>query len=470
MLVDLKEMIDKPVLEFDRDHWLPPGHLDDIGSNTLLTDETLREVIMSQTIPFNMWHPIDRFCAAVNARGWPAGAFIKLVDTTSDAQLAQWTDRRGKTALHWAAEHFGWCMSRSFGSESSRYIARRGYGELCMMLIANGANQNALDSKKRTPFACLLRALQTKMDSWFDSDLCDAVAQWGQCIQDAGVSLYAYVLAENRAQSRHGSAASNLRIRCKEHPWACRLIILKASTLAIEVGFSVPRHLWQYNPPPGSWRNEDHRLEKIGWIPYSYFEGDDCILWQQVESRRINLPPLPVCPYQVSSLGESISRAWEEWFTGVQDDHGFVCMTLPRPPSVTRERGRTRRAASLPPPTTVPDRFPQVPNEQRIIYQFAGGRWISEPHRCPLDLKWKSAYCSTNDIWASRRRCMLGRCDDGEPDLLDSRHWEVDLLDDESNIEIARRFTDRFRPEWRSIVEENHIRRQRRAELGMSTT
>jgi hypothetical protein len=108
--------------------------------------------------------------------------------------------------------------------------------------------------------------------------------------------------------------------------------------------------------------------------------------------------------------------------------------------------------------------------ERCLIFMGTADGWISNPHKCPLDLTWKSTYCTTNDWRLSRRRCMLGRCDDGEPDLLHSRHWEVKLLDDESNIEIARRFTDRFRPEWRHIIEENHRMRQRRAELGMSAT
>jgi hypothetical protein len=62
---------------------------------------------------------------------------------------------------------------------------------------------------------------------------------------------------------------------------------------------------------------------------------------------------------------------------------------------------------------------------------------------------------------------MLGQCDDGEISLLSSRYWEVELLDDESNIETARRFTNRFRPEWRPVIEENRRRRQRCAELGI---
>lgn len=459
---DLNELPDMSTVDLSRDHYVCYLHLDGIGSNSLLTDEALREVIMSQTVPFNQWHPIDRFCAAVNARGWSAEAFVKLVDAASDVQLAQWKDRQGRTALHWAAEHFGCWMSRPAGFAMSRQ-----YGELCMILIVNGADRNALDSEKRTPFVCLLRALHTGMAYWLESDLCDAVAQWGQYIQDTGVSLHAYVLAENLAQSRHGSAAPNLSIRCcKGYPWTCRLIISETLTLAIEVGFSIPHRVWQYNPPPGTWRKENHGLDKIGWEPFGYFEGDDYVLWQQVEDSNLDLPPLPFCPYKASSFTENAAQAWEEWFTGVQDDHGFVCMTMQRPPQVPQERRRTRRAASLPPPTTMLEWLSQTPDEQYIICQSTEDRWVSNPHICPLDLKWKSAHRSTNDGWASRRRCMLGRCDDGEPYLLETRHWEVKLLDDESNIEITRRFADRFRPEWRHVVEENY-RRQRWAELGI---
>jgi hypothetical protein len=46
--------------------------------------------------------------------------------------------------------------------------------------------------------------------------------------------------------------------------------------------------------------------------------------------------------------------------------------------------------------------------------------------------------------------------------LLGTDHWEVRLIEDGSNIEAAKRFTERFRPEWRGIVDEN----EKRAKLG----
>ena len=52
--------------------------------------------------------------------------------------------------------------------------------------------------------------------------------------------------------------------------------------------------------------------------------------------------------------------------------------------------------------------------------------------------------------------------------MLGTDHWEVELLGDESNMKIAKRFMARFRPEWASIVEENNQRAQRRVELGIA--
>jgi hypothetical protein len=208
---DVHELIDKPTADIVSLSWL--HHVKSIGSNLLLTEETLQEVIASQTIPFEKLHPTDRFCAAVNARGWPTRAFIKLIDAESDVQLAQWADRRGKTALHWAAEHFGCWMSHSPATVSSRKrrALQKEYGELCTMLIANGADPNALDSENQTPFNCALRAMDT-YNCWHADFLFDAVVQWGQHIKNAGVSLHAYVVAENCVQSRFGINASDLRI------------------------------------------------------------------------------------------------------------------------------------------------------------------------------------------------------------------------------------------------------------------
>lgn len=467
---DLYELVDEPAAEPDHYHRLDP--MDLVGSNPMLTDDILQDVIMSQTVPLEKWHPYDRFCAAVNARGWPAGAFLRLVGIKSDIQFAPWVNGQGKTALHWAAEHFGYWMSHPVCHGSSGRVTafRREYGELCTTLIAKGADPNALNSKNETPFTSLIRPNFFRFEGWSENDLCDAVVQWGQHVQDAGVSLHAYAMTENCLQSRYNSAAYSLRIDLKEDAWTCKLVVSETLTLAIEVGFSFPRPLWQYRPPPGTWRKEKYQLEKIGWRPEDYFEEEDCALWQILLRPGIDFEPELIRPGQPSLFRQNAAAAWQEWATGIQDDHGFICRTLQQLPGTSKVRCRVRRAASLPPPITMLEEHRWRRDGLCIVTVNFWHDWLSDPHKCPLDLKWKSAYRATNDDMTSRRRCMLGRCDDGESDLLSFRRWEVKLLDDESNIEIARRFTDRFRPEWRSIVEENHIRRQRRAELGMSTT
>ena len=305
------ELIDEPTADIDPFPWL--RQVGGIGSNLLLTEETLQEVIASQTIPFEKWHPTDRFCAAVNARGWPTRAFIKLIDTESDVQLAQWADRRGKTALHWAAENFGCCLSQwpAIVSSRKRRALQKEYGELCTMLIANGADPNALDSDNRTPFTCFLRAIDT-YNGWRADELCDAVVQWGQRIKDAGLSLHAYVVAENTVQSRFGITSSDLHIisNIRGPPWTCRLIISEGLTLAIEVGFTNLLPLWRYSPPPGAWERGKYQIEKIAWLPRSYFEGDESILWKETEDLSINLQPMPVHPHQTPIFQESAASAW----------------------------------------------------------------------------------------------------------------------------------------------------------------
>jgi hypothetical protein len=107
-------------------------------------------------------------------------------------------------------------------------------------------------------------------------------------------------------------------------------------------------------------------------------------------------------------------------------------------------------------------------SDKRIEENFMAYHWMSTPHKCPLDLTWKSTFPIDGFHQIESRLYMQGRCDDGQADLLGTDHWEVELLGDESNMKIAKRFMARFRPEWASIVEENNQRAQRRVELGIT--
>jgi hypothetical protein len=53
---------------------------------------------------------------------------------------------------------------------------------------------------------------------------------------------------------------------------------------------------------------------------------------------------------------------------------------------------------------------------------------------------------------------MQGRCDEWEPDLLSTNHWEAQLIEDEQKMETARKFVERFHSEWRHIIDRTHMR------------
>jgi hypothetical protein len=390
---NLHDSLHKPSLASYRDLRLDLDAFEDIGNNLLLTDEALQEVIVSQAIPFNTWHPFDRFCTAVNSRGGPAETFVKHINAGSIVQLAQWADHRGKTALHWAAEHFGsWASQSDFRVPVKRSMAlRNDYMKLIAMLITMGTDVHALTSENETPFTCVVGAMHSGYNGWFENELHDAVVQWVQVIQDAGVLLHAYVVAENDLQSRLCSAASKLRMYCNydyRKPWMCRLVVSKTTTLALEVGLTMLRPLWQYTPPPGAWGTERYQPETIVWQPQCYFEGDDCIVWQHTEDVEIMSALRHLGPYQISSLEKSAYDAWREWAFDVQDDHGFIATTLQRRPTLPGPQGRMRRAASLPPPMTMRKIYSAGPGEQCCLAPKLENSWVSNPHRCPLDLAW----------------------------------------------------------------------------------
>ena len=228
--------------------------------------------------------------------------------------------------------------------------------------------------------------------------------------------------------------------------------------------------MWDFRPPPGAWDRTVSKIDRIPWKPSVYFEGNNYYLWQAAD--RILTRPMSISMREVEpmpgSLAGNISDSLREWIEGVQDDHGFAAMRSRR--SIVPGGGykNRRRAASLPPlPTPVDGR--SIHSNENTGFRFPR-KWLSKAHKCPLDLRWKyTSYCSdATREKDSVRRCMQGRCDDWVPDLLYKNRWEVELLKDASKVDVARKFADRFRPVWRSIVDATHTRAQRRLDLSMS--
>lgn len=340
-------------------------------------------------------------------------------------------------------------------------LRQREYGEFSMKLIVAGADMHALDDADQTPFAYMLRSCTT----WRSEGLATATQRWGNILQEAGGSLQAYMEHENRLLANFDIFAAGVHIYDGLGGiWTCRLTILESSILAIEVGGSVICPIWEYRAPPGAWRQNASQVNKIIWPPDPRCDNYDRYLWRKAKDLVIKLSPtlLNAAP---SSLEVSIST-WRELATGSQDDHGFVASSSQRASNTSDQRRPRRRAISLPPPITMVHEEYGLPVAETSL-RFDRGHWLSQAHKCPLYLCWRSMCRSGRYDGLNRYRwCMLGLCGGAKPNLVDTDHWEAQLLTDEGNLEIARRFIARFRPEWKEILERNHMEAQWRTELG----
>jgi hypothetical protein len=427
-----------------------------------LTKATLRSIIESQPIPFKTWPSAQRFSIAVNSKDWPPDMLIEMARPDALADLASYQDSRGRTALHWAAEHF----AQHYAAEHAaiRQNSLGTYAKLAVHLIAMGADLHALDYAHGTPFSCMLRAVHSSRNRYSlltRSELAEIARYWGY-VASSGCSLDNFAKRENSLQSQLGEDVRRLRVEGISDIWMYRLSVSKASELTIEVEGCLTMRLWQFRPPPGAWERTASQIDRIPWKPDPYYEGDDWYMWQA--AGRIISKSTPILMREkepsASSLAKSILDALQVWIRGAQDDHGFVAMRSRRSKGPGRERKKIRRAASLPELPTLIDGRSIYPAENSGLW-FRGG-WLTRAHKCPFDMRWRCSSDSFHSEPNSIRRCMQGRCDDWKPSSLGPSHWEARLIEDESNMKSARGFIERFRPEWRGIIDEN----EKRAKLG----
>lgn len=446
--IDLQELVQESTL---------PSRVDDFENEVVyserLTKATLRSIIESQPIPFKAWPSAQRFSIAVNSKGWPPDLFIETALPDTLADLAAYQDPRGRTALHWAAEHFAQhCAAEHLAIRDSGLGT---YGKLAVQLITVGADLHALDFTRGTPFSCMLQAAYERYSvPWKRTDLAEIVRKWGDVVS-SGCSLEVFAKRENSLQSQLCENVRRLRIEGISKIWMYRLSVSKVSELTIEVEGSPSIWTWEFRPPPGAWERTSSQIDRIFWKPDPYHEGDDYYLWQL--AHRIIGRSTPIILREkdssASSLAKHVIGALRVWIRGVQDDHGFVATKLR---GCEGPRRKIRRAASLPALPTLIDGRSSHPTESDGL-QFRGG-WLTKAHRCPLDMSWKYSSDGFHGEPNSFRRCMQGRCDEWEPNLLSTNHWEAQLIEEEQKMETARKFVERFHPEWRHIVDRTHMR------------
>jgi len=430
---------------------------------TMLTKTALQEVLASQHVPFGAWSFAEKFQMVVNSCCWPAETFVELMGPGTLTELATLKDGHGRTALHWAAEHFGYWDGRSYSSKCRRIM--ESYARLSKELISLGADLHALDAMHETPLSCMLQNRYFPQGRIWPHEVARLIRRWG-CVIDSVCDLRSYAERESSLQVQRGRSFRGLRLEGFSEIQSYRLFVSNATILTIDVVGSLSSVLWKFRPPPGAWERAAYGIDLVSWRPTAYFEGENHHMWQEVGRVGRSLEASLSEEVDGPTLKTSFEDARRKWISGVQDDHGFVAAQWRGRTTRPTKHDTRQRTASLPPPQfLVDDAF--NPFEDLDLACF--GQWISRAHKCSLDMSWKCSWDGPRGQLDTRRRCMQGRCDDWEPVLLGTDFWEAKLLKDTDNVGAAKRFTDRFHPEWRDILENNHREAQRRVELGLST-
>jgi hypothetical protein len=271
-----------------------------------------------------------------------------------------------------------------------------------------------------------------------------------------GHSLADYIATENRFLSKsHWIDACHSK-------WTfspTKLAILEDGTLSVHAIDVVNLPVWKSEQMhvPGAWPVLSTSSSSIIWFPDAEDERDG-FQWLKIASVTIVSDTCQIRPLNVSARSSDMTdrahTARRELISlAPQDDHGILANTITRESRSCDDHGRRHsreRAASLPqlPAETHHDQYEDPLTATR--YHSAGHTY--EVHRCVFDLR-----CSgSSKGGTSLRKCVRNHQTDRTRSTSQQsfpKGWELDLLRDEDHIWQARRFAERFYPQYIWLVE-----------------
>lgn len=455
-----------------------------VGDNELLTKASLQAITGSQTLPIALRPFKERFDFAVNTRHWSASLFTDMVNADTTEQLALHRDGRGKTALHWTAERFGYWLrwsvmreivERNFGSAEHISDCLRDHSSMLIDLLEAGANISAATSSCETPLACMLQMLMSfqcvtymyekeEEEVWElqkQTILNSAIRQWGVIIANSGRSLQEYVSSETRSQRC-------LANKGHRYPWLKGstfgvegLYLLDDSSLGMRIWHETKIQTWKLRLPPGTWPPKKHMLDTICWEPSSHERH----LWRPHD---VHVLPSPSYDFRSQDLsdqgslgGRSTHDHAKKLLLSTQDDHGPIADLLRRfllnleQQCMQDEKSQWQSAAQQ---GSFMSPYPISNHEQEDVLRLKGPdgvtgfgygiHWFESIHRCLIDNKWKviSEWRISEDLYDRHKQCMDGACEENHPHWIWSDFWVVRLLEDKDTIDVAKRFISRFWP------------------------
>lgn len=402
-----------------------------------------------------------RFAIAVETYGWHPDFFAMAFRGEEWAMLVTHASESGRTALHWAAEQYGW-------SES--------YADLVVELIRQGSNVHACWNEppwsesmcKVSPFLAFLQRREVG-GGWDAASLVDAVSRWGRILVDAGQSLKKFAAKENDLIQANREAYGRMLDGDIFLPMG--LVVLGEDRLAMRVEKIYDVFVWKAIPRhvPGAWPASPPPPDPTIWMP----ELPDTIIWypedkderegfRWVYAHTVNIKVhsyLVEQPEKPDFVEFGTSRISDGHRRNIEDDHDLHSITITnafrskqRPHNYTR-----RRSASA----------PAVNHESRVGRCRFGfpAPWNGTIHQCALDMRWRISDSSSPRL----RNCMQTRCREWTGSCMDGwfSSWEARLLGDERHVQVARRFAQRFYPQYLEMVEMTSTRATERAQLAM---
>lgn len=445
----------------------------------LITQLSLQTVLECQPTAFASLPFHRKFSMAVESTGWPVDILSSLL-CQRPLDCATATTIEGKTALHWAAAHFGEWLRRSGAwvlldqRQECLENAER-YSDLASQLLTKGARGNVC-WRGCSPFVSFLTGLvgpnfhtfHNDRRAWNELGLSQAVRRWGHMITSCGLDVVEYAAVENRVLRIEQSMVSG------SETWSfypTELVVLMNTELAIKIATAVKLALFETRAltVPGAWPVSSRLPNTIFWTPDDLDEKDG-IRWTRTK-REVLIRSDPYLVPSGSSLPSdssftSVENMRATWFRlpqGTQDDCGWLALIAMKAKD-REQRGQRgygrRRAASCPP----------IWNAATVgmHYVQSWSDWWCCLHKCPLDSRW-SFYRLGLLEKISLRRCMHGRCSEGY-DKGWHLSWEAWLLDSEEYTSVAKRFAARFHPDHMDLVETAQARATERARLAMAPT
>lgn len=423
---------------------------------------------------------LERFEIAIKSICWNPEFFAASFRDDESAMLATQANKAGKTALHWALEHYG-CFthfSRGVsGSEINDVVVTNGYANLAVALIRKGSDVHSCWHRpalyrtilKASPLISLLQGLGP-YKRCIAAKLSDTVYRWGKMLAEAGMSLQKYVATENaflranrgaiRVLDGHEFIVADLEVSGQD-----RL------TIRVEAAFEV--RVWKARPiqVPGEWPASPSspspvgRLEEIPeTVMWVLEECDEREGFRWVVAGNVNIttpsylaePPGTIEYHELGSIDLSPPPRLDEYERPLYDDDFSVLMM--KNDEDFRQRSHARRRSASAPAVERRDRI------GRHMLDFPEP-WRGSLHKCAVDERWKLSSIACPSL----RDCMQGRCRDRTKTHPDGDYtWETWLMTHEDHVEVAKRFARRLYPQHLDLVEMTSVRATERAQLAMA--